>query len=529
MRSRTRSPMRSLERLAARLLRAADAAVTRLYGWRYNVLHQTGTLVVALLVLLIVTGLYLLVFYRVGTPWQSVARLHDDVLLGRWIRSLHRFASDAMIVAAVLHAWRLFAQARSWGRRALAWTSGVMLFVMLFVSGWTGYVLVWDTFGAELAVGGARLFDALPVLSEPVRRIFAGDQPIPSAFFFINLFLHIALPLGVGAGLWVHLSHIARPTLFPPRVLMYGMGGALLALTLFFPAPLAPEASLLSVNQRAPVDLFFAFWLPWANSLPPWVAWAGAIGTFGLALSVPWFTRRPRTDEWTPSVVDERYCTGCNQCPQDCPWEAITMIPREGAHGAQSALVARVDPSRCVSCGICAGSCAPMGVGPAGHTGRDQIIQVRALHIAPEPREWRPVAICCEHAAPEYLAPLREHNAEVRLVPCAGNLHTSVIELSLRAGSPGVMVFTCPPRDCRGREGPKWLHERLYNDREAELQARVDRTRVATAVMAPGDLAGTLAAWTAFTARLDAYDHRSPDTLDDPLGAICEPVPMEEN
>ncbi len=521
--------MRTLERLAQRTLRAADAAVNRLYGWRYNVLHQTGTFVVALLVLLIVTGLYLLIFYRVGEPWGSVARLQDDVLLGRWIRALHRFASDAIVIATVLHAWRLFAQARSWGRRALAWTSGVVLFAMLFVSGWTGYVLVWDSFGAELAFSGARMFDALPVLSEPVRRIFAGDQAIPSAFFFINLFLHIALPLGVGAGLWIHLSHIARPTLFPPRVLMYTAGAALLVLSVLFPAPLAPEASLLSVGQRTPVDLFFAFWLPWANSLPPWLAWVGAILTFGFAVSIPLLTRRPRTEEWAPSVVDEQYCTGCNQCPQDCPWEAITMIPREGQRGLQSALVARVDPSRCVSCGICAGSCAPMGVGPAERTGRDQIIQLRALHASPEPRVWRPVAICCEHAAPEHQEALRQHNAEVRLVPCAGNLHTSVIELSLRAGTPGVMVFTCPPRDCRGREGPKWLHERLYNDREAELQARVDRTRVATAVMAPGLLAETLAEWTAFTARLDAHGHWSAGNLDDPLGAICEPVPMEED
>ncbi|MBW7933187.1 MAG: cytochrome b N-terminal domain-containing protein, partial [Gemmatimonadaceae bacterium] len=168
--------MRALERPALRPLRAADAAATRLYGWRYHPLHQTGTIAAALLALLIVTGLYLLVFYRVGAPWQSVARLQADPFLGRWIRSLHRFASDAMIVAVVLHAWRLFAQARAWGPRALAWSSGVILLAVLFVSGWTGYVMVWDSFGAELAVGGARLFDALPVLSEPVRRIFAGDQ-----------------------------------------------------------------------------------------------------------------------------------------------------------------------------------------------------------------------------------------------------------------------------------------------------------------------------------------------------------------
>lgn len=520
--------MRRLEDPALRPLRAADAAATRLYGWRYNPLHQTGALAAALLALLIVTGLYLLVFYRVGAPWQSVARLQADPFLGRWMRSLHRFASDAMVVAVVLHAWRLFAQARSWGPRALAWTSGVILLAVLFVSGWTGYVMVWDTFGAELAIGGARLFDALPVLSEPVRRIFAGDQAIPSAFFFINLFLHVALPLGAAAGLWVHLSRLARPTLLPPRPLLIAVFGALTALSIVLPTPLAPEASLLHVERQVPADLFFAFWLPWANALAPWLAWTGALGTLGFALAIPLFTHRPRTGAWTPSVVDERHCTGCNQCPQDCPWDAITMIPREGAQGAHSALVARVNPLRCVSCGICAGSCAPMGVGPFGQTGRDQVVRVREAYGPLGVRDRRPVAICCEHAAPAHLASLHERGAEVRLVPCAGNVHTSALELTLRAGAPGVMVFTCPPRDCRGREGPRWLHERMFNEREAELQARVDRMRVATAVLVPGGRAEALDAWVAFTARLKAYDDPLPGALDGPLGAVCEPVPYEE-
>lgn len=519
--------MRALERHAMRPLRAADAAATRLYGWRHNPLHQSGTVAAALLGLLIVTGLYLLVFYRVGAPWQSVQRLQADPFLGRWIRSLHRFASDALVVAVLVHAWRLFAQARAWGPRALAWTSGVVLLTVLFISGWTGYVMVWDNFGAQLAVSGARLLDALPILSEPVRRIFAGDQPVPGAFFFLNLFLHVALPLAAAAGLWIHLSRIARPALLPPRPLLYGICGSLALLSVLWPSPLAPEAALLSISPTVPVDLFYAFWLPWADALPPWLAWTGALVTFGVAFAIPWVTRRPRTAEWAPSYVDERSCTGCNQCPQDCPWEAITMVPREVAHGVQSAFVARVDPAHCVSCGVCAGSCAPMGVGPAERTGRDQLARLRAFIERSDTLARRPVAICCEHAAPAHLAPLTESGAEVRLVPCAGNLHTSVIELSLRAGAPGVMVYTCAPRDCRGREGPRWLHERIYNDREAELQARVDRSRVATAVMAPGDWEGTLAAWTQFTARLAAPIEPATASLDDQLGAICEPVPLE--
>ena len=54
------APPRRLERIALRLLTAADAACNRLYGWRANPLYQSGTIVVALLLGLIVTGLGLI-------------------------------------------------------------------------------------------------------------------------------------------------------------------------------------------------------------------------------------------------------------------------------------------------------------------------------------------------------------------------------------------------------------------------------------------------------------------------------------
>lgn len=489
--------MSTSDRLALRWLRAADSAATRLYGWRRNPLHQSGALAVILLALLIGTGLFLLFFYRVSQPWASVAVLQGQPWFGRWMRSLHRVASDALVLAVIVHAWRMFAQQRAWGPRALAWTSGVVLLGIVFVSGWTGYVLVWDSFGARLAVSGAQLFDALPVLSEPTRRIFAGDEPVPAAFFFINLFLHIALPLGAGAGLWIHLSRLARPTLAPPRTLIIAVVGALTALAVLLPLPLDGEAALLTVPASVSMDAFYAFWMPWADALSPVWAWTGALLTLGLAAAVPRFTRRPREGAWAPSVVDPKLCTGCNQCPVDCPWDAITMQPR--ADG-RAGLVAQVDPARCVSCGICAGSCAPMGVGPLLRSGRDQLVALRrTLAATTETTSARHVAICCEHAAPAHLDPLRALGADVRLVPCAGNVHSSVVEFELRAGAPGVILYSCAPRDCRGREGPKWLHERMYNGREAELQPRVDISRVTSAVMAPGDLEGTLDAYRRFT------------------------------
>ena len=141
----------SAQRSTRRALARADAWMNRLYGWRFNPLYHSGALVVALLLVVLVTGIYLLFFYRIGAPFASVARITDQVWLGRWIRGLHRYASDAAVVAAAVHALRLFAQGRSWGPRTLAWVSGPILLFVVFICGWTGYVMVWDVQGQVLA------------------------------------------------------------------------------------------------------------------------------------------------------------------------------------------------------------------------------------------------------------------------------------------------------------------------------------------------------------------------------------------
>ena len=420
----------------------------------------------------------------------------------------------------------MFAQGRSWGPRTLAWVSGLFLFGVGVVCAWTGYVMAWDTFGERLAREGARLFDVLPVFSEPLSRIFAGDKPVPSAFFFVNLFAHIALPLAVGGGLWLHVSRLSRPAFLPPRRLAWTITGALTVTSILMPAALGPAANPFLLAASTPVDLVAAWWLPFSERLAPGVAWGAGLAVALLALTVPLLTRRPRVESWAPSHVDPRLCTGCNQCAQDCPWDAIEMVKRGDD---RPTLVALVDAERCVSCGICAGSCAPMGVGPPGRTGREQLAALRSQlpsesHAGPD---LPIIAVCCSQAPAAHTDALRARGAHVHDVSCAGNLHSSVVEMFVRHGAPGVIVCDCPPRDCVGREGPKWLRERLFNDREAELQPRVDRRRVAVATLAPGDLAGALAAYDAFARDIAALPPPDRETEVE-IDTICDPVLLEE-
>lgn len=480
-----------------KVLARLDAWFNALYTWRWNPLYHSGALVVACIAVLLVTGLYLLLFYRIGSPYESVHALDAQWWGGKWIRGLHRYTSDLAVVAALVHAVRMFAQRKTWGPRARAWVSGVALLGILFVCGWTGYVMVWDVHAQLFAVEGARLLDALPIFSEPIGRAFTGEDAVPGAFFFMNLFAHIVLPVGIALFLWIHVSRLARTRLLPPKPLLWGMVALFTGAAVLWPAPLGPKADLLRLPGDVSLDVVYGFWLPVTRTMGAGWVWLAAAGVAAAVLLVPVLTR-PRAEKAPPpSYVNPRFCTGCEQCCHDCPYEAISMVKR---HDGRDGYVGLVDPAKCVSCGICAGSCAPMGVGPPGRTGRDQLARVKAFiaetgglrhprhsrgrsdrpvppRAAEDPGLADVVVIACSRGAAGQGAAWVA-GARVYPLGCVGNLHTSVIEYLLRAGVAGVMVASCPPRDCWSREGVKWLEERVYNQREAELKDRVDRTRL---------------------------------------------------
>lgn len=484
-----------------RWLARLDAVVNRLYGAQWNPLYHSGAIAIAMLVVLIVTGVYLLLFYRIGAPYASVVRI-NEVWFNRWVQGVHRFASDVAVVAGVIHAFRMYAQRRTWGPRALAWVSGVVLVGVLLVSGWTGYVLVWDTQAQLLAMELVRMLDALPVFSEPIGRSFSGESAVPSAFFFINLFAHIALPIGVGVLVWVHVARVARPVLFPSRRVL---GGALLAvalLALVWPLRMSGAADALRIPETVPLDWFYNFWLPVTLRLPAVAVWLGGVALVALLCAVPWLTK-PRALP-APATVNERACTGCEQCVADCPYDAIEMV----------AGIARVKEELCTACGICVGSCAPMAIGPMDRTARDQLADVRAFLAQHKPAPGDVIIVGCTWSAASAAAD--DHGAKFFPVPCVGSLHTSTVERLLRGGAGGVLVVGCPAHDGRTREGVDWAQARLFEGRKAELKERVDKDRVRLVQATLGEHAALHAAALAFADDIAALEREPVDVV-----ALC--------
>src|SRR5690606_30092291 len=135
---------------------------------------------------------------------------------------------------------------------------------------------------------GGRMIDELNILPEPLSRSFSGAIPASSAFFFMNLFLHVAFPLCLVFILWLHTSKLTNSKWILNQRMLLLVTLGLTLLSIFWPAPLAQAPDALILNPSYPVDLFYTACIPLLNlwSVPmQWIFW---ISLTLITVSMPW-------------------------------------------------------------------------------------------------------------------------------------------------------------------------------------------------------------------------------------------------
>lgn len=110
-----------------------------------NPFYHTGTIAVLLTLVVGLTGFYIFLFYKYGfeESYLSVLRMNNMVIT-RTMRAVHRYASGALVVTTLLHAYRTLFMERFRGQRWLAWVTGIVLTIIVWLAGVTGYWLVVD-------------------------------------------------------------------------------------------------------------------------------------------------------------------------------------------------------------------------------------------------------------------------------------------------------------------------------------------------------------------------------------------------
>lgn len=146
----------------------------RTHRWtlRWSTTWGLGILCVTCFLLTLVTGLLLMFYYKPypDVAYQSIKDIHFVVPTGQFIRNIHRWAANLMVVGVFLHMARVFYTAAYRPPREFNWLVGMGLFILTLGLSYTGYLLPWDqlaywatTIGANVAQSPRELTDALGI------------------------------------------------------------------------------------------------------------------------------------------------------------------------------------------------------------------------------------------------------------------------------------------------------------------------------------------------------------------------------
>jgi len=479
-----------------------EARFNKIFG-ADNPFYHLGDLGFYFFYIMLVSGIYLFFYYEptVTGSFDELQRLsREQWFAGGVMRSLHRYAADAMVVVMVLHMLREWVIGRFRGPRWFSWFTGIPLLLMVYLSGIVGFWMVWDQLGQFIAVRTSEWLDWLPIFASPMARNFLLNTDVTDLLFRLLIIMHIGIPLFLLMGMLIHIKRVSRAQIMPPRALATGTLIALILLSLLNPVVSHERADLGTAIHSLDIDWFYLLPYPLITTGSTGMLWAIFTAIMLLLMLLPWLP--PRREQKPVSAVNLDDCSGCGLCADDCPYEAIDMRQRSDAHPL-FLQEAHVIASSCVACGICTGSCPssnPFRRATAQSLSRgkrlksgiempqygvDKLRRDVTDALAGMAVENKILLLGCEHGADIHvhaandIAPL--------LLPCIGMLPPAFIEHALQQGAAGVLVSGCRDGDCYHRLGDQWLAERLHRKRGPFLRRSVALSHIAVCHAAPPD------------------------------------------
>ncbi len=306
----------SLQNFGQKAFLVLEKAFNAVFGERLNPLYYLGAISYFLLWVAIATGLYLYAFFETGVAvaYASVEALtHGQWYAGGILRSVHRYASDGLVITMLLHMLRHFTFGRHRGFRWFSWVSGVMLLWLTFASGVNGYMLPWDRLAQFVVTATTEWFDALPVIGGSMTRNFITNANVSDRLFSLLSFLHIGLPLGVLGVLWVHTQRVPGAKTNPPRALMAALLTMLVVLSLFKPALSQGPVDMATLPVAIQFDWFYLPVYTLIEAMGGTQLWLWTVGASLFLVALPWLPpqRVAKVVGWNMAVHPDEQIVMC--------------------------------------------------------------------------------------------------------------------------------------------------------------------------------------------------------------------------
>lgn len=167
----------------------------------------------ACFLILMVTGLFLMFYYRPSVPeaYEDMKDLEFVVSAGVFLRNLHRWSAHVMVALVFLHMVRVFFAGAYRPPREFNWVIGVVLLVITLLMSFTGYLLPWDQLAYWAITVGTNMANSVPLVGPSIRFLLLGGNTIGGATLTRFFVLHcVALPLALILTLAVHIWRVRK-------------------------------------------------------------------------------------------------------------------------------------------------------------------------------------------------------------------------------------------------------------------------------------------------------------------------------
>src|SRR5688572_6271438 len=171
------------------------------HGLKLTYTFCLGGLSFFLFILLTITGIFLMFFYRPTAglgqelAYNDMQALSTSVNFGQLMRNMHRWAAHLMVFTVFLHMARVFYHGAYKPPREFNWVVGVILLLLTLLLSFTGYLLPWDQLAIWAVAVGTSMMGYTPVLGDQVRFVLLGSVEIGPSTLIRWYVLHVlALP-----------------------------------------------------------------------------------------------------------------------------------------------------------------------------------------------------------------------------------------------------------------------------------------------------------------------------------------------
>jgi len=140
--------------------------------WRY----VWGSTLTFAFFIQIVTGVILWMAYSPSsqTAWESVYYIQYELWGGWFLRGIHHYTAQAMVILLVLHTMQVVIDGAYKAPREVNFWFGIILMCLVMGLGLTGYLLPWDQKGYWATKVATNLVAAVPLIGPDLQKVLIG-------------------------------------------------------------------------------------------------------------------------------------------------------------------------------------------------------------------------------------------------------------------------------------------------------------------------------------------------------------------